>query len=89
MIVRGPPKGGPPPERTIGLSSVTAPRLARRPIVGNESIDSKDEVRYILTFVNVELEILGKLFSSCLQKFILFKSKPYGSSKWVRSWTKK
>lgn len=46
VIVRGPPKGGPPPERTIGLSSVTAPRLARRPIVGNESIDSKDEVYF-------------------------------------------
>ena len=45
MIVRGPPKGGPPPERTIGLSNVTAPRLARRPGIADESKESKDEVK--------------------------------------------
>jgi len=45
VIVRGPPRGGPPPERTVGLSNVTAPRLARRPgIVADESKESKDEV---------------------------------------------
>lgn len=45
MIVRGPPRGGPPPERTIGLSNVTAPRLARRPGIADDSKDSKDEVK--------------------------------------------
>ena len=44
VIVRGPPKGGPPPERTIGLSNVTAPRLARRPGISDEAKESKDEV---------------------------------------------
>jgi len=44
VIVRGPPRGGPPPERTIGLSNVTAPRLARRPVISDESKESKDEV---------------------------------------------
>ena len=44
VIVRGPPRGGPPPERTIGLSNVTAPRLARRPVIADESKESKDEV---------------------------------------------
>jgi staphylococcal nuclease domain-containing protein 1 len=41
IIIRGPPRGGPPPERTIGLSNVMAPRLARRPggTVGTESQD--------------------------------------------------
>jgi len=43
-VVRGPPRGGPPPERTVGLSNITAPRLARRPNVANETQDSKDEV---------------------------------------------
>lgn len=43
VIVRGPPRGGPPPERTIGLSNVTAPRLARRPGIADDSKDSKDE----------------------------------------------
>jgi staphylococcal nuclease domain-containing protein 1 len=42
IIVRGPPRGGPPPERTIGLSNITAPRLARRPNVP-DSNESKDE----------------------------------------------
>lgn len=37
IVVRGKPKGGPPPERTICLSNVTAPRLARRPVPGVES----------------------------------------------------
>ena len=45
MIVRGPPRGGPPPERTFGLSNVTAPRLARRPGIADESKESKDEVQ--------------------------------------------
>ncbi|ESN89999.1 hypothetical protein HELRODRAFT_186227 [Helobdella robusta] len=31
IIVRGVPKGGPPPERTVGFSGITAPKLARRP----------------------------------------------------------
>ena len=47
VIVRGPPRGGPPPERTIGLSNVTAPRLARRPGIADESKESKDEVQSI------------------------------------------
>ena len=47
IIVRGPPRGGPPPERTIGLSNVTAPRLARRPGIADESKESKDEVQSI------------------------------------------
>ena len=43
IIVRGVPKGGPPPERTIGLSGVTAPKLARRPAAPNSELaDNKD-----------------------------------------------
>jgi len=30
MVIRGRPRGGPPPEVTLALSSVTAPRIARR-----------------------------------------------------------
>jgi staphylococcal nuclease domain-containing protein 1 len=30
IVVRGKPQGGPPPERTIALSNLTAPRLARK-----------------------------------------------------------
>ncbi|OXA52850.1 staphylococcal nuclease domain-containing protein 1 [Folsomia candida] len=43
IIIRGVPKRGPPPERQLNLSSISAPRLARRP-GGNVKIeDSKDE----------------------------------------------
>jgi len=42
VIVRGQPRGGPPPERTVCLSNVTAPRLARRP---NPNIEGSSESR--------------------------------------------
>ncbi|XP_070535997.1 staphylococcal nuclease domain-containing protein 1-like [Ptychodera flava] len=44
IIIRGPPKGGPPPERQLNLSNITAPRLARRanPNVEGQT-DTKDE----------------------------------------------
>jgi len=45
VIVRGPPRGGPPPERTVGLSNVKAPLLARRPGIADEAKESKDEVK--------------------------------------------
>ena len=40
VIIRGQPKGGPPPEKQINFSSVIAPRLQRRPTAaGGESPD--------------------------------------------------
>lgn len=30
IVIRGPPRNGPPPERTLALSNITAPKLARR-----------------------------------------------------------
>lgn len=42
VIIRGQPKGGPPPEKQINFAGVTAPKLARRPT--NTSAEaSKDE----------------------------------------------
>ncbi|KAL5009849.1 hypothetical protein ScPMuIL_012154 [Solemya velum] len=44
IVVRGQPKGGPPPERTVCFSNVTAPRLARRANPNMEgSMETKDE----------------------------------------------
>ena len=40
VVIRGQPHGGPPKERTICLSNITAPRLARR---ANPK-ETKDEV---------------------------------------------
>ena len=43
IVLRGQPKGGPPPERNLGLSGIVAPRLGRRGDSASES--KKDEVR--------------------------------------------
>ncbi|XP_071476921.1 staphylococcal nuclease domain-containing protein 1-like [Diadema antillarum] len=44
VIIRDQPRGGPPPERQICLSNVTAPKLARRAVPGaDNSIPTKDE----------------------------------------------
>lgn len=42
IVIRGVPKGGPPPEKQVNLSNIIAPRLARRP--ANENLpETKDE----------------------------------------------
>lgn len=41
VIIRGYPKGGPPPEKQITFSNVFAPKLGRRPVGANE--ESRDE----------------------------------------------
>ena len=49
VIVRGQPRGGPPPTRTVALSNITAPRLARRANPNVEgSVDNPDDVSMYL-----------------------------------------
>lgn len=43
VIIRGQPRNGPPPEKQINLTNITAPKLARRPADGL-TVDSHDEV---------------------------------------------
>lgn len=43
VVIRGQPRGGPPPEKTIYLSNITAPKLAKRPT--EQVAETKDEVR--------------------------------------------
>jgi len=81
IIVRGPPRNGPPPERTIGLSNVTAPRLARRP-GGAADAESRDEVLLVLHFFTSyiyqchltascrqNINSIFRVFSSALHKY--------------------
>jgi len=55
VVIRGQPRGGPPPERTLCFSNITAPRLARRANPNVEgSVETKDEVHiahFLLRFV--------------------------------------
>ncbi|XP_077528876.1 staphylococcal nuclease domain-containing protein 1 [Haemaphysalis longicornis] len=41
VVIRGQPRGGPPPEKTIYLSNITAPKLAKRPT--EQVAETKDE----------------------------------------------
>lgn len=41
VVIRGQPRGGPPPEKTIYLSNITAPKLAKRPT--EQMAETKDE----------------------------------------------
>ncbi|XP_057313006.1 staphylococcal nuclease domain-containing protein 1-like [Hydractinia symbiolongicarpus] len=43
LVIRGQPKGGPPPEKQVALSNVAAPRLARR---GTGETKSSDDAPY-------------------------------------------
>ncbi|XP_034839176.1 staphylococcal nuclease domain-containing protein 1 [Maniola hyperantus] len=42
VVIRKQPQGGPPPEKVIALSGITAPKLARQRTANND-IESKDE----------------------------------------------
>lgn len=55
IIVRGQPRGGPPPERQINLSNVRAGTMARRAAQGQpDTKDTPDEVSpIVLVFVDV------------------------------------
>ena len=44
IIVRGQPRGGPPPERQLNLSGINAPRLGRRNNAADGKPDQKDQV---------------------------------------------
>lgn len=43
VVIRGQPRGGPPPERTLCFSNITAPRMARRANPTIETAETKDE----------------------------------------------
>ena len=44
ITIRGQPRNGPPPERTIALSEIDAPKMARRPTPNNQNpTPAKDE----------------------------------------------
>ena len=45
-MIRGRPRGGPPPEVTLALSSVTAPRIARRANPANPADTGTEEEPY-------------------------------------------
>lgn len=65
VIIRGQPKGGPPPERTLALSNIMAPRLGRR--AAGESPETEDEV----SIAQWQLFILLYIYYVILVQFVL------------------
>ena len=69
-VILGPPRGGPPPTRTVALSNILAPRLARR---GNPNVEgSSDTVDEVNRHCNVYL------FVACV-KTVLYIAVRMGS----------
>lgn len=55
VIIRGQPKGGPPPEKTLFLSNIVAPKLGRRAI--NRQVSHYHNINYdeaIIVCLNLE-----------------------------------
>lgn len=73
-MIRGQPRGGPPPERQLCLSNVNAPKLARRSNPNVEgSVETRDEVCYITTLFSDVVRFCGFLhILNYLTRFCLF-----------------
>nr|QBI71277.1 ebna2 binding protein P100 [Isotomurus palustris] len=78
IIIRGQPKGGPPPERQLNFSNVSAPRLARRP-AGNVKIeDAKDEPWAWEAREFVRKKLIGKDVWFCVDYKVPGSGREYG-----------
>lgn len=59
-MIRGQPRGGPPQERTLAFSNVSAPRLARRPNPNSENpSETKDEVSSLNNWPNIMAHVMS------------------------------
>lgn len=76
VIIRGQPKGGPPPERQLALSNVVAPRLARR--AGNESPETVDEPYAWECREYLRTRLIGKEVRFCIEYKVPGSGKEYG-----------
>ena len=75
VVIRGIPKGGPPPERTLALTNINAPRLARRPNAalpeGGEDEPLAWEAREFLRKMVVGKTVLGCVVHSTATRWSL------------------
>jgi len=76
IIIRGQPKGGPPPERQLALSNVVAPRLARR--AAGESQETTDEPYAWECREYLRTKLIGKQVQFCIEYKVPGSGKEYG-----------
>ena len=95
IIVRGQPKGGPPPEQQIALSNVVAPKVGRRANPNVEgSLETRDEVMPIPSvrinqdFNNREASRTKLLFIEKLEHLILLITLLYAAVCWYSAFAK-
>lgn len=76
VIIRGQPKGGPPPERQLALSNVVAPRLARR--AAGESPETIDEPYAWECREYLRTNLIGKEVQFLIEYKVPGSGKEYG-----------
>ncbi|XP_076445232.1 staphylococcal nuclease domain-containing protein 1-like isoform X2 [Babylonia areolata] len=80
IVIRGQPKGGPPPEKTICLSNIQAPKLARRANPNNEgSVETKDEPFAWEAREFLRKKLIGKEISFYLEYKVPGSGREYGA----------
>ncbi|KAL8583257.1 hypothetical protein ACOMHN_043092 [Nucella lapillus] len=80
IVIRGQPKGGPPPEKTICLSNIQAPKLARRANPNIEgSVETKDEPYAWEAREFLRKKLIGKEISFYLEYKVPGSGREYGA----------
>jgi len=77
ILIRGQPKGGPPPERQLALSNVVAPRLARRAV--GEQPETVDEPYAWECREFLRKKLIGKEVQFAVEYKVPGSGKEYGS----------
>jgi len=77
ILIRGQPKGGPPPERQLALSNIVAPRLARRAV--GESDATVDEPYAWECREFLRKKLIGKDVQFSVEYKVPGSGKEYGS----------
>jgi len=76
IIIRGQPRGGPPPERQLALSNVVAPRLARRAV--GDSVETSDEAYAWETREFLRKKLIGKEVQFFIEYKVPGSGREYG-----------
>jgi len=72
VVIRGPPRNGPPAERILALTNIDAPRLARRPTPSNAATEDEPlawEAREFLRKMVVGKPVLGHVVHTANREY--------------------